>query len=181
MKILVFSDSHGYDQYMLDAVAAHGGAADLIVHLGDGTADLFRIREKYPQIPVVTVAGNGEEWSMPFGKRSADQFEKIIEAAEKRILITHGHRLDVKCGCERLMRYAIDREVDVVLYGHTHVKENHMMPICEYALMGQEREGYVLLFNPGSVGRRTYGCAPSYGCIEIVNGGIAASHGVCKR
>ena len=63
MKILVFSDTHGNPGCMLDAVRAHvtAGPVARIVHLGDGYRDFTLIREKYPDIPMTQVAGNGED------------------------------------------------------------------------------------------------------------------------
>ena len=42
MKILVFSDSHGRDQYMLKALKTHPDA-EAAIFLGDGLADFLSL------------------------------------------------------------------------------------------------------------------------------------------
>jgi hypothetical protein len=59
-KILVFSDSHGYSNYMNKALEIHDDA-DMMIHLGDGAYDLSHLFPEHPQLPLIFIAGNGEE------------------------------------------------------------------------------------------------------------------------
>lgn len=63
---------------------------------------------------------------------------KIMELDNKRILITHGHLQAVKNGLSLLIKEAVKRNVDVVIYGHTHL-----------AMMGKVDK--LTILNPGSL------------------------------
>ena len=56
MKIAVFSDTHGFNRGMINAVEEY--KPDQIIHLGDGMHDAEKVREMFPQIPVCCVPGN---------------------------------------------------------------------------------------------------------------------------
>ncbi len=145
MKILVVSDSHGNRRYLEEAVKKV--SPERIFHLGDGYADAEWLHEKYPQIPLVQVCGNCD------GGMSYEE-EKVITVGGVRILLCHGHTLRVKYSLLTAVYAAKEREVQAVLFGHTH------RPLVEY------EEG-ILLFNPGTIGDRT---KPTYGVLTIENG-----------
>ena len=143
MKILVMSDSHGNETNMLQAVFVE--KPDMILHLGDHHSDCRVLREKHPHVPVRAVKGNCDR----AGEVEIDEF--ICEYL--RIMMTHGHRFGVKYGLDSLVTNAMYKEVDVLLYGHTHQ--------AYYA----EFEGMHII-NPGSVGS----VRPTYCVMEIENG-----------
>jgi len=140
MDILVFSDSHGDVAVMERIVASR--RPDRVLHLGDHHADLERLHDRFPEIPMQGVRGNCDT-SGPDSLR--------LELGPRRLLLVHGHRQGVKEGLERLYFTAVESRIDLVLFGHTH------RPL-------REREGNVEFFNPGSVGR---GWPPSYGVLHV--------------
>ena len=164
MKIIVFSDSHGRDTNMCRALEMNLNRFDLCLHLGDGCREFEALAQQYPGIPFVCVNGNGEELS---GEPRVT--ETVLEPGHCRIMLTHGHRYGVKYSTTNLEYTAIERDCDIVLYGHTHLPDNRYIP----------REGSkgLYIFNPGSISRPHIGCKPSYGSIDITAGGILTSHG----
>jgi len=83
------------------------------------------------------------------------QEEALLEWEGVQILATHGHRYHVKSDLLTLRYAALEKGVQVVAFGHTHI------PYCE------ESDGLWML-NPGACGR----LFPSYGMIEIKNGTV---------
>lgn len=147
MKILVFSDSHGNTSRMISAIADHLPAVDLIIHLGDGVRDIEYVQNIYPDIPVVSLKGNGESYSR----------EKcILDLEGIRIMCIHGHTYGVKEDITRAAMCAVTDECDLLLYGHTHRAHD--------TLFTSPDSRQVRLFNPGSVGK---GYPPTYGVLNI--------------
>ena len=147
MNILVFSDSHGDVGVMEDIVARR--RPDRVLHLGDHYADLERLHARYPDIPMQGVRGNCDA-SGPESLR--------LDLGRRRLLLLHGHRQGVKEDLERLYFLALESDIDLVLFGHTH------RPLRDW-------EGKVEFFNPGSVGR---GWPPSYGLLRLGDGPMSA-------
>ena len=108
-QILVLSDSHGNLNNMVLAVKRV--MPDMIIHLGDCWADAERLRKKFPDIPMEQVPGNCD------CRQEFQERELLIEG--KRILICHGHTLNVKAGYMNLKYSAEQRQVDAALFGHT--------------------------------------------------------------
>lgn len=144
MKILVMSDSHGNIKNMLTAVFEE--KPDMILHLGDHHTDCRELRERFPEIPLRAVKGNCDR----AGELETDEF--ICEYL--RIMMTHGHRFNVKYSLDGLLTTALYKEVDVLLYGHTHIPQ-----------AGKFEGMYVI--NPGSVGYNG-----SYCVLDITNGKV---------
>lgn len=145
MRILIMSDTHG-SQENLDKVLESERPYEQIIHLGDieGAEDYI---EAAAGCPLEAVRGNNDYFS------SLPE-EKIFEAAGKRILITHGHYYYVAAGVERLIKEAQGRDVDIVMFGHTH------RPLIR-------REGSLTVINPGSLSYpRQEGHRPSYIVME---------------
>jgi len=154
MRMLVFSDSHGDTARMRRVIERT--PADVILHLGDGARDFEQLSETVETRALfLAVRGNCDgvsDWPL----------ERLFDREGIRFLMLHGHTHQVKHGTERLARYAEAKEVDVVLYGHTHRAEDRYVPA--------EGEGRPLrLFNPGSIGA-AWRDEASYGYIEIRNG-----------
>ncbi|QDR79767.1 metallophosphoesterase family protein [Sporomusa termitida] len=149
MRIGVVSDSHG-DAGVLHRVLADAGTVALWLHAGDYYRDGRRLAE-LSGLPVTGVAGNCD--------RTQDvPADEYIEAAGKKIWLTHGHRQHVKYGVDELVWWGRQYGVDIVVFGHTHIPYNH-------------RHQEILIFNPGSPGAPRGGAAPSYGILEIHAGG----------
>lgn len=76
-----------------------------------------------------------------------------------RVLLTHGHYYQVSLSLNYLREEALQRGVDIVMFGHTH------RPLLE------QEKGLTLL-NPGSISYpRQEGREPSYMVIEISENG----------
>ncbi len=166
MRILVFSDSHGNVGRMRRVVGRT--EADLILHLGDGEGDFEALQAGYRgRAMFLAVRGNGDFLSeLPA--------ERIVTYEGARILMLHGHTRNVKSGNGALEAYARAQEIDLVLYGHTHLAEDRYYPA--------EGDGKPFrLFNPGSIGSPGWGLPPRYGYIEIRNGQILTNCAVYEE
>ena len=110
-KIVVLSDTHGYRKTFdeLDGIFAE---SDIIIHLGDTSADGSIIRSKYPN---KTHLLNGNCDPLPIGED-----EEILEVEGVKIFACHGHRYSVKCTLTRLAKRAEELGCKIALYGHTH-------------------------------------------------------------
>jgi Predicted phosphoesterase len=73
-------------------------------------------------VPVYGVAGNCD-WPTPNSR-----YERIIEAEDHRIFITHGHNYGVRYTQEFIMEAAESQNADIAVYGHTHIVEYLMGP-----------------------------------------------------
>lgn len=160
MRILVFSDSHNYDRNMVRAINLNRGRFDLCIHLGDGCKEFELLAQEHSPIPFVCVNGNGEDH---YGSGRVN--ETVLELEGHRILVTHGHKYQVKFGNNALLYRAMERECDIVLYGHTHLPFNKYLP-------EQGKKGIYLL-NPGSISMPPFGRKPSFGVIELINDAVS--------
>lgn len=144
-KILVLSDSHGTMRYMEQAIDRV--CPNLVIHLGDHQSDAEELRREYPNIPIIYVSGNCDGY---FGRQ--DTISTVID--DIPVLLTHGHRYGVKNGYTRLEYAAMEQQVKLVLFGHTHI------PYCAEL-------GGILYLNPGACNGYS---TPSCGIVEIENG-----------
>ncbi|PKM50921.1 MAG: hypothetical protein CVV02_09400 [Firmicutes bacterium HGW-Firmicutes-7] len=147
MKILVISDTHRHIRNVIDLMSKITDV-DRIIHLGDLVADAQDIESIYGKIPIDYVSGNCD-----FYETNAPK-EKVISLFGKNILLTHGHYYDVKSGYKEIGLIAMQKQVDAVLFGHTHV------PYIGYV-------NDLVLMNPGSISEPRRGRMPSYGLLEI--------------
>lgn len=148
MKILVFSDSHRSLSGMYAAIDLH--RPQQVIHLGDMISDAEEVAEHYPKLPFCMVPGNCDGWmiSVPLKKQ--------ITLEGKSILLSHGHRWEVKSGYSLAIADARAVGADILLFGHTH------NPLCE------QLEDGLWMMNPGAA-------RSSYGLIEIEDGTISCS------
>lgn len=173
MKIIIVSDSHGYGTNIGKVLGMHPDA-EMLIHLGDGIDDLDKYRPDYPDMKFFAVNGNKEDGL--FGTSPSLPFN-VIEAAGKRILFCHGHRLCVNAGLGRLFYTAAEQSADIALYGHTHVKHNEYHPIDSDGNGGKG----IYLFNPGSITLPRDCLTPSFGLLEIRDNGVLLSHGMLRQ
>lgn len=145
MKIVVFSDSHGNVQSMVDIALLE--QPDHIIHLGDHVRDADALAEQIPNCFVTRVAGNCDHMVM------CSQ-HLIREFGGLRFFITHGHEYGVKTSLLRLAYAAMEAEADFALFGHTH------------RAMAECRDNFVF-FNPGTCNASS----GTYGMITITNNG----------
>ena len=132
MKVLVISDSHGRNDDV-KKVIEQVGEVDMMIHLGDIERgdDYIRSIAKCPPEQVYLVKGNNDyNLTLPY--------QHVIDIGGYRTLLTHGHRFYVNAGTGYLREYAFNNNIDVVMFGHTH------MP---YIDIGED----VTILNPGSL------------------------------
>jgi putative phosphoesterase len=169
MNLLVFSDSHGRGSNMLDALARQIKRPDAIIFLGDGLKDLWYC--DFGDIPIFAVSGNCDIYNF-YGKGIADK-ELVVTFGGKRFMLVHGDRYGVKQGFARIVMAADEKEVDVVLFGHTHTPLSLYIDKDDNEL-GLNLKKPLYLFNPGSIGDYN----ASFGCVTLdERGGILLSHG----
>lgn len=132
MKILVISDSHGDIDSFLDYYKKIDGV-ELILFLGDYTRDAREI-ERVTGKKLLAVKGNNDIFDNFYKE------ELIFSINDVKILMTHGHRYAVNYSIDKLYYRAKEEEVDIVMFGHTHV------PFAE-------KVDDILFLNPGSISR----------------------------
>ncbi|MDO4670778.1 MAG: metallophosphoesterase [Aerococcus sp.] len=125
-KIVIVSDNHGDREILETIVSRHREEADAFIHCGDseGMAD-DPIWQSF-----TVVQGNVDFAPFPIAE--------TVEFPEGKLLVTHGHRFDVKGDLNVLANYAKEAGCTVACFGHSHV-------------MTLERVQGVLMINPGSV------------------------------
>lgn len=147
MKILVFSDSHGSMGKMVEAMELERPHHTFF--LGDHYRDGQELSSLYPDIPMDLVRGNCD-WG-----KAPDL--RVVELEGVRFLLTHGHLHYVKSGLDKLIQEGVNRQVDVICFGHTHLAK------VEY------RQG-IYLMNPGTAGG--FRARESYGVIHAQGGSV---------
>ncbi len=157
MKIGIVSDSHGNIENLKRAFheIKEKHKCDLFIHLGDDYGDIKKAGIALSK-NVICIPG-------VFHKdyNSKDMKQRIIKQIEGlTFLITHSrdkHKNDPEWLADP-GELVEKNEVDVVLFGHTHVPDI------------SESENRVIFFNPGHLkdeDKKAY--PPSYGIIEIIN------------
>jgi len=148
-RILVMADTHGNKSAMASAIEKFGDV-DAIIHLGDYVRDAAFLKTLTNKT-IYAVRGNCDITSRA-------PSERLIRIGGKKILAVHGHRQGVKISLLRLGLYALEKDADIALFGHTHKPAEQMF------------EG-VILYNPGSLGEPR-GRRPSVGIITIDEAGL---------
>lgn len=152
MKLLIISDTHGDNTNAIRVIKTINSKINSIIHLGDYDEDAKIILHEFPNIPIYYVAGNCDF-------ASSTLKEQILTFNGTKILITHGHRYNVKWNYDRIFYLAKERGVQAVLFGHTHIAT------IEY------KESIVLI-NPGSISEPRNTSIPSYCIIDITDSGL---------
>ncbi len=160
MKWIVFSDSHGTARNMEKVLDMHFDTADGFLFLGDGYREFRHLADCYPGRTYLCVRGNCDP-----AEADAPPLEELADIGGVRIMLTHGHRYQVKSGTEMLVSAARARRADIVLYGHTHE------PFQQYLPPEGEGEQPLYVFCPGSITLPRVG-HPAYGILEIRANGI---------
>jgi len=145
-KIMVVSDTHRHHENLKKALRQEG-LIDMLIHLGDAEGEEDYIRA-VAGCDVEMVAGNNDYFSEL--KR-----EIIFKINKYNVLLTHGHYYYVSIGLDFIREEAIRRNIDIVMFGHTH------RPVIEHY-------DEVTLINPGSISYpRQNDHIPTYIIIEI--------------
>lgn len=146
MLIAVISDSHG-NSSGISKVKGYIEKADVILFLGDGENDIKEITRDFVG-EVYAVKGNCDV-------SDKNPEEMVIEIGGKRIFMCHGHRYGVKYGYNSIYYRGKELEVDIVVFGHSH------LPMIE------ENDGLILM-NPGSISHGQYRAIKTLGYIELL-------------
>lgn len=146
MKILIVSDTHRNEDNLIKVLEMEK-SLDLLIHCGDVEGAEYEI-ENYAGCKTVFVAGNNDFFSrLPR--------EVQIQVENYNIWVTHGHNYYVNTNPDYIKKEAKIRNVDIVMYGHTH------RPIIE------KMDGLIVI-NPGSISYpRQEGRKPSYAIMEV--------------
>lgn len=144
MKIFVISDTHGKLDKVME-VWKKLTNVDLVIHLGDYQKDAQEL-EKAFQTEVISVKGNMD------GSYSDKDF-KILETEYGKLLLTHGHKENVKMSPLNLIYKAQELDCKAVLFGHTH-------------RAAYEEVSGIYLVNPGSLSMPRDGSNGSYAIIN---------------
>ena len=145
-KIMVVSDTHRHHENLRKALK-YEGPIDMLIHLGDVEDEENLIRE-LADCKVEMIAGNNDYFSDL--KR-----EVVIKIGKYKVLLTHGHYYYVSVGLDFIREEAIGRNMDIVMFGHTH------RPVIEVS-------DEVTLINPGSISYpRQNDKKPTYIIMEI--------------
>ena len=152
MKILVVSDTHGHDENLM-RVLQREWPIDALIHCGDLEGSEDYIPEAV-ECPCFFVRGNNDFFSdLPK--------EEVFSLENYRIMVTHGHMHGVSLSTCQLEEEARSRQVQVVMFGHTH------RPVVV-------REKGITIVNPGSLTYpRQEGRSPSYILMETDRKGEA--------
>ena len=161
MQVLVISDSHGDSGAVRQLLERYKHKVRTVIHLGDNVKDFLQYDADYPAINFVAVAGNCDYYAHVPNERMLT----LGEVTPRRVLLLHGHTLDIKSGYDRLMFYAQEKGADACLFGHSHMPFMHRRePVfsCDDA-----KPPGCLFMNPGSVSQPRGGSKAGYGLLSI--------------
>ncbi len=155
MRIGALSDSHASSLAELPTkMVEELRHVDLIVHVGDYTSRQM-LEDLRSLGPFRGVAGNMDGLSI----RAELPDRDIIEVQGRRIGLIHGS--GAPTGLARRVRQQFPRDIDVIIYGHSHVPN-------------EETVDGVLLFNPGSATGRWPARYASFGILTVDERGVRA-------
>ncbi|GAF24065.1 MULTISPECIES: metallophosphoesterase family protein [Shouchella] len=143
MKILVLSDTHGWEEELVSFLNPLRSQVDLILHAGDSELPV----DAAVLMDVKTVAGNCDVFA-------AFPSEETFDLVGHRIQLTHGHHEGVKSSLGELVRKAQDNAASIAIYGHTHIPK-------------VQRFDNVITINPGSLRLPKGSFEGSYCLIEL--------------
>ena len=146
MEILVISDSHGNTSNFAKILTRHP-KIEFILHLGDYSHDILRMRELRPTAILEAVLGNCD-------RQKLFPMEQVLPLVGKRIFLTHGHGYGVKSSMVSLVTKGSLEKADIILYGHTHIPKVEMI------------DG-IWVVNPGSITLPKEGNKASYAIVEL--------------
>ena len=152
MRLGITGDTHG-DMQAVRRLLAAAPPVDKWLHTGDYASDA-NLLQRLTGLPVLRVLGNCD--GAPSEDAPANVDEIFVEEGW-RLWLTHGHRYMGHTRIQELPWWAKQLEVDIVIFGHTHV------PLCEYY-------GDTLLLNPGSPARPRGGSRPSFAVLTLQQG-----------
>ncbi len=169
---LVLSDTHGHERLLYRVVAAINFRPAAILFLGDGLRDM-EVFSRIPalrEVPIWAVSGNCDSF---FSLRATEPLSRVIPLGSHTIYMTHGHQLGVRSSQDAAVQSALAAGADVLLYGHTHMAEEHTVYVK--GADGEERR--LLVANPGSLGEPRDGGPCRFGVLTLSESAAIFSHG----
>ena len=157
MKIIVMSDLHGIYSSLRKVINLQRGA-DLFIFLGDGEHDLKTLFLNAPELEEKFLIIHGNCDTRELFPQAYNELAYALPHGHK-IFAAHGHQFQVGFGTERIVKAAQDCHADIVLYGHTHVRD-------------ERYEDGIYILNPGSMGLPRDGKKQSYGVLSVSEKGI---------
>lgn len=167
--ILVISDSHRNVENFRKILEAFSEHCDALAFCGDGAYDYGSLFDStctnpkdenlFPPVSVF-VRGNGDPSYIPtdIPPHTMDVPESVVlEAAGKKILISHGHGQGVYFGDELFLEQAEEKGCSIILHGHTHIARHTYY----------ERGKHIIC--PGSISLPRGGTEKSF-CILTIKG-----------
>lgn len=152
MKVLVMSDTHK-DLTKARIAIRHTmkESLDGVIHCGDHIEDAKKLEEEFPNLKFYYVPGNCDGW---FFKE--DERIKLIRMGDKKILITHGDRHDIKSSYRALFQEMKNRGADIGVCGHSHIAHTE-----------SQEAGGLMVVNPGSISLPRDSDHPSYSVLDL--------------
>ena len=136
MKLGVISDTHGL---LRDEVISKLEGCDYIIHAGDiGGEEVFERLNKIARTFVVRGNNDDDEWGLTLPEYREIEMDEIL------IYLVHD-KADIPKDL---------REVDLVIYGHSHKFSN-------------EKIDNIIYLNPGSCGRKRFSLPLSMAIVEV--------------
>ena len=154
MKVIVISDSHGSTNNIIYALSREKDITT-VIFLGDGIGDIEQAEEWFPEHKFICVNGNCDSYL-------SDNTVAYKHIEGTTIVMTHGHRFNVKVSRRELINHAKGVLAHLALYGHTHRADKTEM-------------GDFLFINPGSISEPRDG---SGGTFALLNTG--EGHADCR-
>ena len=148
MKIGIISDTHG-DMRSIEKAISYLEKCDLIIHAGDYIDDAEYIHYA-TDVEVKCVKGNSDLY------RFDGDYELTFSVKNKKFFVCHGHYHDVKMGINSLYKLAKREDMDVVVFGHTHIPT--------YKTIDD-----IIFINPGSLAYPRGKSDKSFGVLTIDN------------
>lgn len=150
MKIGIISDSH-HDLNAIDNAICLAPNVDCWFHAGDSIDDASYLADVSKK-QVFAVPGN-IDW---FSNKPQ---ELLVDIADIKIFLTHGHKYNVKWTTKYLYEQANKFNADLVIYGHSHIGKH------------EEINGKIII-NPGSISEPRDDLLPSFMIVTINNKNI---------
>lgn len=136
MRLGIISDTHGV---LRDEVIKNLKGCDYIIHAGDvGGEEIIERLDKIAKTFVVRGNNDGDSWGIRL------PYYKEIEMDQVLIYVVH-QKEDIPSEL---------REVDLVIYGHSH----------KYS---EEKKGDIIYLNPGSCGRKRFSLPLTMAIVEV--------------
>jgi predicted phosphodiesterase len=150
-----------------------------VLFLGDGLRDFEDLTDRHPELLTCAVAGNCDA-SLIFPPDEPPVRTLVLGGVT--IVMMHGHTHDVRYGLGSAIRYAAEREADVLLFGHTHLPYERTLAAGTEVEGGRSYGPLVLkksltVANPGSIGQPRDGNGPCFGVLTVQGGTVLFSHG----